>query len=198
MIFTRNPVLGKVKSRIAKQSSEATAFAIYKDLLKHTHDITCELKMDKWLFYSDYLEHDDIWEEGNYDKKVQTAGNLGDKMYNAFKQAFEADYTNIIIIGSDIEELNQDIIEQAFLKLKKQTVIGPAADGGYYLLGLNSLRKDIFENKKWGTNSVLLNTLSHFNKDELFTLTTLNDIDMLEDIKPGSKLNKHLEVKKIC
>lgn len=193
MIFTRNPELGKVKSRIAKQSCNETAFAIYKDLLKHTYKITKNIKVDKWLFYSDYLDNDDIWIQGKYVKKVQSNGNLGDKMYHAFKLAFDSGYTKVAIIGSDIEELTQEIIESAFNRLKTSNTIGPAADGGYYLLGLNALRKDVFEQKNWGTNSVFKDTLAHFKLGEMHILPTLNDIDTLDDIKPESPLNKHLK-----
>lgn len=193
MIFTRNPVLGKVKSRLATESSESIALLVYQDLLAHTHDVTCRIQADKWIFYSDYAGKNDIWDDGNYVKKVQSDGDLGVKMYEAFKEAFNANYTYVVIIGSDIEEIDQGIIEEAFNRLSEKTVIGPAADGGYYLLGLKAINKEIFENKKWGSDSVLSDTLSHFSQEDVFLLPTLNDIDVLEDIKPESKLRNHLK-----
>ena len=192
MVFIRNPELGKVKTRLAKQTSDETALAIYNELLLHTNNITKGLGFDKWVFYTNKITHNDIWNTGAFEKKIQSEGDLGNKMYQAFRQGFEAGYKQIVIIGSDIEQLTQEIIETAFIQLENQTVIGPAEDGGYYLLGLNSLRKDVFESKIWGTNTVLRDTLTDLKNEQVHQLTLLNDIDVLDDIKPDSDLYKYI------
>ena len=94
-------------------------------------------------------------------KQIQTKGDLGQKMLDAFQYGFSLGYKKIIIIGSDLYSLRLKHIESAFEKLENyDVVIGPALDGGYYLLGLNSMIPEIFKQKKWSTSSVLKETLS--------------------------------------
>lgn len=104
-------------------------------------------------------------------------------MENAFKKAFKH-YDRVVIIGSDILEITQQHIENAFNALKTHdAVIGPAQDGGYYLLGLTSIPKNIFKNKQWGTATVFKDTLNDISSLKTFLLEELNDIDVFEDIK---------------
>ncbi|NIJ44496.1 hypothetical protein FHR24_000935 [Wenyingzhuangia heitensis] len=193
IIFIRKPELGKVKTRLAKETSDEVALAVYKDLLTHTHHITKDLEVDKWVFYTDEIEFEDIWDEGNFMKMIQAEGDLGNKMQQAAFKGFGANYLEIVIIGSDIEELSTEILEDAFEQVKQQTVIGPAEDGGYYLLGLNEPRTDLFTNKQWGTDSVLRDTLINLENEEIFLLDELNDIDYLEDIEEDSALYHHVK-----
>ena len=142
IIFTRNPQLGKVKTRLAESIGEEKALEIYRALLEHTQSITLNLDCDKFVFYDQNIENNDIWLESVYDKKLQFGVDLGAKMQNAFNQLFELGYKNCIIIGSDIFDFKDFHIQDAFYKLQfSDVVIGPAEDGGYYLLGIkrNSL-----------------------------------------------------------
>src|SRR5690606_16244847 len=148
MIFTRNPELGKVKTRLAKTTGNKAALEIYKFLLHHTFTITNRLNCDKIVYYSDTVNQNDIWNL-NYQKREQKGDDLGERMLNAFSENLR-NYDKVIIIGSDIYELKTEHIEQAFQKLNNHNVvIGPAKDGGYYLLGLKSLKPEIFKNKNW-------------------------------------------------
>jgi len=193
IIFTRRPELGKVKTRLAKDTSDEVALTVYKDLLAHTHKITKDLNVDKWVFYTDEIEFNDLWDEGEYMKLIQTHGDLGNKMQEAFLKGFGAGYLDVVIIGSDIDTLSTELIEDAFEEVKEQTVIGPSEDGGYYLLGLNAPRTDVFTNKEWGTDSVLRDTLLNCKNEEVFLLEELNDIDLLEDIEEDSFLYHHVK-----
>ncbi|MGB5270563.1 MAG: TIGR04282 family arsenosugar biosynthesis glycosyltransferase, partial [Eudoraea sp.] len=93
-------------------------------------------------------------------------------------------YQKIIIIGSDIYDLNSETIEAGFNSLENSDfVIGPAADGGYYLLGMKTLNKEIFLNKNWGTETVLEDTLNNLNHKKVKLLQIKNDIDVYEDLK---------------
>ncbi len=188
IIFTRRPELGKVKTRLAATTSDATALEVYKNLLTHTHRITKNIAVDKWVFYTDEIEFDDMWDEGEYMKLIQAKGDLGTKMQEAFFKGFGAGYFEVVIIGSDIDTLTTEIIEDAFEQVKQQTVIGPSEDGGYYLLGLNEPRTDVFTNKQWGTDTVLRDTLLNCANEEVALLEELNDIDILEDITEDSFL----------
>ncbi|WP_299312562.1 TIGR04282 family arsenosugar biosynthesis glycosyltransferase [uncultured Aquimarina sp.] len=184
MIFTRNPELGKCKTRLAATIGDHAALEVYELLLAHTVSITKNLTVAKEVYYSTRIGENDIWNSTVYDKKQQEGEDLGDRMYNAFKNGFKAGYTNIIIIGSDMYDLNQSDIQNAFDALKTNDyVIGPAEDGGYYLLGLKKLNSQVFQNKSWGTNTVLQNTLNDLEQTNIKLLEERNDIDYYEDIK---------------
>lgn len=194
IIFTRNPELGKVKSRLAKDVGAETALAIYKDLLKHTHDIALQVDADRNLYYSEAIHKQDMWSETQFNKFVQKGEDLGIKMLNAFKDGFKAGYKNIAIIGSDILELKANHITDAFKKIENnEVVIGPAKDGGYYLLGLSKMIEPLFKNKAWGTETVLKSTLSNLVEinQNFKLLTELNDIDYVSDIKDMSLILKY-------
>ena len=193
IILTRRPELGKVKTRLAKGTSNQTALNVYTDLLAHTHQITKNLNVDKWVFYTDEIIFDDLWDDGEYMKMIQSQGDLGAKMQEAFFKGFGAGYLEIVIIGSDIDTLTTEILEDAFEQVKQQNVIGPSEDGGYYLLGLNEPRTDVFTNKEWSTDTVLRDTLLDFSNDEVAILDELNDIDELEDITEDSFLAHHVK-----
>mgnify|MGYP003137608577 FL=1 len=184
IIFTRNPELGKVKTRLAKSVGDESALEIYKFLLKHTVAITKNLNVDKYVFYSENIHREDIWDPEIFRKKLQTGTDLGEKMQNAFSELFEMGYEKVLIVGSDIFELDQSDIENAFEVLQTtETVIGPATDGGYYLLGMKELNATIFQNKNWGTSTVLEETLSDLRQKKYVLLEERNDVDYYQDIK---------------
>ena len=184
IIFTRNPELGKVKTRLAKSVGDESALKIYEFLLKHTVEITEKLNVDKYVFYSENIHRDDIWNPDIFRKKMQNGTDLGERMKNAFSELFGMGYEKVIIVGSDIYELQQKDIENAYEALQTSPfVIGPAIDGGYYLLGMKELNSEIFQNKNWGTNSVLEDTLNDLKNKKYILLEEMNDVDYYEDIK---------------
>ncbi|TCK67427.1 hypothetical protein DFQ05_1203 [Winogradskyella wandonensis] len=190
IIFTRNPELGKCKTRLAKSVGDEEALKIYKHLLQHTADVTKTVNAERFVFYSENIHQNDIWDNAFFNKQLQEGNDLGERMQNAFETLFLKDFKKIIIVGSDLLDLDTTIIETAFEKLdKNDAVIGPAADGGYYLLGMRSLNKNVFKNKDWGTETVLEQTKKDFFSDSLYVLETLNDIDYLEDLKPYKAFN---------
>lgn len=183
LIFTRNPELGKCKTRLAATVGDQTALDIYVFLLNHTVQITKYLDVIKAVYYSETIWEKDIWDATIYQKKLQSSGDLGTKMANAFKDGFEAGFEKIMIIGSDMYDLSESDIKNAFSELTNaDVVIGPAEDGGYYLLGMKTLEVSLFKDKKWGTETVLQDTLNDL-KDKKTTLLDLrNDVDFYEDI----------------
>ena len=88
IIFVRNPVLGKVKTRLAKTIGNERALSIYKELLQHTHDITQTQPCDKYIFYADGITENDIWENNIYKKWIQNGQDLGARMQAAFELLF--------------------------------------------------------------------------------------------------------------
>lgn len=184
LIFTRNPELGKCKTRLAATIGDHAALEVYQTLLNHTVSITKDLDTTKEVHYSVKVRENDIWDHHIYHKKQQYGEDLGQRMKNAFQNGFTNGYTNIIIIGSDMYDLNQEDIENAFRALQDhEYVIGPAMDGGYYLLGMKRMTSEVFENKAWGTETVLKSTLNDLQQTNIKLLEERNDIDYYEDIK---------------
>lgn len=194
IIFTRNPELGKCKTRLAKTIGDQAALEVYKYLLNHTSKIALNVNADKYVFYSENINNNDMWPNQHFNKYLQHGCDLGEKMYHAFTQLFKLNYANIIIIGSDLLDLNTEIIERAFAKLNtNDIVIGPATDGGYYLLGMKKMHALIFCNKAWGTNTVRQDTLKDLKEMQIFLTKELNDIDTFEDMQPYQELQKFLK-----
>ena len=191
IIFTRNIELGKCKTRIAKTIGDEAALETYTYLVKHTIKICGELSADKYVFYSENIIKDDIWDSGIFRKKLQYGFDLGARMENAFSELFQLGYEKIIIIGSDLLDLSTKHITDAFDLLNENDfVIGPAKDGGYYLLGMKSHNNTIFKNKNWSTSSVLKDTLNDIQNCTFSILEVLNDIDTFEDMKSYQELKK--------
>ncbi|MCG2459898.1 TIGR04282 family arsenosugar biosynthesis glycosyltransferase [Flavobacteriaceae bacterium F89] len=184
LIFTRNPELGKCKTRLAAKVGDKIALDVYNFLLSHTVKITENINAAKEVYYSNEIWEEDIWDNTFYRKKLQVGKDLGERMLNAFQQGFENGYKKIVIIGSDIFNLSGSDIENAFLHLDHvDLVIGPAEDGGYYLLGMNAMNSKVFQNKNWGTDTVLNDTLTDLKNKKVQLLETKNDVDRYEDIK---------------
>ena len=195
MVFVRNPQLGTVKTRLATTVGDKVALEIYIELMRHTAEVTHKVSADKKVFYSEKIEQHDVWTEMNFSKALQTKGTLGQRMENAFRTAFEKGYKKVLIVGSDLYSLKTSHIEKALHQLdKKEVVIGPAQDGGYYLLGLKKNLPALFYNKSWGTSTVLKETLNDLKLKSIFLMEPLNDIDNFEDLKKETKLLKKLNI----
>lgn len=195
LIFTRNPKLGKCKTRLAKTVGDQSALDIYKYLLKHTANVAKHVNANRYVFYSEMINPDDIWETAHFNKKLQTGINLGERMELAFEELFASGYEKVVIIGSDLLELTAPMIEQAFRELNtKDVVIGPAEDGGYYLLGLKSLHPNLFKNKAWGTETVREDTILDLKNKDVSLLQMLNDIDTFDDMKHYSQLKQFYKI----
>ena len=184
IIFTRNPELGKCKTRLAKTIGDNNALTVYKMLLAHTKQVASELAYDKAVYYSVKIRPNDLWEGNGFYKFQQQGNDLGERMLHAFSQGFNDEYDKVLIIGSDLYDLTSNHIEKAFKALDSHdAVIGPALDGGYYLLGMKHLIPEVFKNKDWGTATVFESTVNDLKSFNVATLETLNDIDVFDDIK---------------
>jgi rSAM/selenodomain-associated transferase 1 len=186
VIFVRNPVLGQVKTRLAKDIGDERALAIYLQLLEHTLEITRSLSFRKFIYYADEVSDYDLWSVQGYTKRKQNGTNLGERMLNSFKELFEQGFTRIVIIGSDCLQLQTENLQEAVTLLESNTaVIGPASDGGYYLLGLTKLYPELFVNKPWSTDQVFTKTIEDFNNQGISyaLLEELSDIDDITDLE---------------
>jgi hypothetical protein len=195
IIFIKNPQLGKVKTRLAATVGNVRALEIYHILMQHTNVITMTLtNVEKYLFYSDFIDNKDIWGNTEYHKCVQYSGqDLGLKMASAFLETYKKKHAKVLIIGSDCLELNQGVITEAYRQLSEnEVVIGPASDGGYYLIGFNfdligevseEVLKIMFWNREWSHERVGQEAIESCEKMRLsYTiLPTLTDVDEEKD-----------------
>jgi uncharacterized protein len=186
IIFVKNPVPGKVKTRLANDIGNTKAAEVYKMLLFHTKKVIRNIETDKEIWYADSISGDDLWSDTGAVKKFQPYGDLGFKMSQAFKSGFENGYKKIVLIGSDCLQITPRHITDAFKNLNScEIVTGPSRDGGYYLIGLKTQVPQLFQNKPWSKPSLYQKTLETIHQNDLdcCELEMLNDIDTLEDLK---------------
>lgn len=165
IVFVREPKAGKVKTRLQGYLSPEMCVKLYKAFLKDTLELARAIKcFDKVLAYESYAQ------EPRYLKTIgrdflfyrQEGKNLGEKMYHAFRFAKRNKCDKTIIIGSDSPNLPARYIKEAYHRLDKNDIIlGPAQDGGYYLVGLKKPCKGIFKVVKWGSKTVFEDTVKN-------------------------------------
>ena len=197
VVFVKAPQKGKVKTRLSKIVGPEIALNVYKrfavDLIETLKNIECDITI---CYHPSHAEPCITrWLGDSYVYLAQKGKNIGERMANAFIQSFSKGFHSVILVGADIPDLTGKIIDGAFSSLQKYpAVIGPALDGGYYLLGFNSntFIPDIFENISWGTDRVYEQTLTVFHKKSLqaHLLPTWRDIDTYEDLVCFYKINK--------
>ncbi len=197
LIFIKNPVLGRCKTRLADSVGDKKALQIYQKLLERTRSVALETAAERWLFYDDFVDEKDGWSASFFEKKVQKkTPDLGDRMSDAFEKAFEKEENvPVVIIGSDCFELKKEHLEAAFEALRSNDfVIGPARDGGYFLLGMRRFEPRVFQNIEWSTASVFEKTRQKIVDlgQTLAVLPILPDIDTIEDVLEISELRAFL------
>ena len=184
IVFVKNAIPGKVKTRLAKTIGDEEALKVYLQLLNITKKEVLGLNIEREVWYAWEIGKDDIWDENHFNKRVQQEGDLGEKMNNAFKQSFEEGMNKVVLIGSDCPTLTNSILEEAFQKLDESDVVfGPSIDGGYYLIGMSSYYPQVLDNIAWSTEKVMKQTEEKALESniKLSKLETLNDIDNEQD-----------------
>jgi rSAM/selenodomain-associated transferase 1 len=189
IVFVKNIILGKVKTRLAKTVGDNMAFDVYKELVDITEACSKKVTATKHIYFSDVVINS-LWVDEL--KFVQEGVDLGERMQKAFEKGFSEGYERIVLIGSDLPDISDQIIQEGLDCLEKNEVVfGPAEDGGYYLVGMNKPHFSVFQNKEWSTEGLLKTTLSELNerKIKVGLLKTLNDIDTFEDLKASKIYN---------
>jgi hypothetical protein len=183
IIFLRPPELGKVKTRLAATLGPEKALAIYLHLCQSTLRAAEQYPGPCYLFYVDHLPEKSDWQGKKFTAGVQKTGNLGVRMSDAFETVL-AKHGAALIIGTDCPGLDAAILMAAAENLKTHdAVIGPAEDGGYYLLGLKKTHLSLFENMPWSTDEVCSLTQARLG-DLGWTYDlgpVLSDVDTEED-----------------
>ncbi len=189
IIFLKYPQAGKVKTRLAKDVGDNEAARIYSNMALNIIESVVDPKSYNTILFYDPPEKEKEIKDWVGEKEVQflpQVGNtLGDRISNAFKEVFSSGADKTVIIGTDCLDVTSDIINEALYLLDEtEVVLGPAEDGGYYLLGLNKYRPPIFQDIDWSTEHVLEQTVLKIVENGLnySLLKTLKDIDTVNDI----------------
>jgi rSAM/selenodomain-associated transferase 1 len=190
LFFIKNPVKGKVKTRLASAIGDKMAAKLYRRFLL---EMLFTLNKGTFLFYLCYSPESSLndlkdWLGDHYLFMTQTGEDLGERMKNGFVEAISMNFKRVVLIGSDIPDLPLEFIEEAFTSLQeKDVVIGPSFDGGYYLIGFKNetFLPRVFEGIHWSTESVFEKTLKVLEQEGLavHTLQPLRDIDTVEDLR---------------
>jgi rSAM/selenodomain-associated transferase 1 len=188
-LLAKYPEAGKVKTRLAVDIGEEGAARIYRELAERVFKNTTPehaSDFERVIFYSPagMRARFESWMPG--EKLLPQKGrDIGDIMWTALKDLFDSGASKAVITGVDIPDLDAEVVRDAFLALESvEVVIGPADDGGYYLIGMKDLRREIFEGPSWGTGKVFAETVEILKRHGLSysTVKTLFDIDRIEDI----------------
>ena len=188
IIFVRFPRKGQVKTRLAETTSSEFALNFYKlcaeNLIRNIKKVPA---VNRFIFYSNKKEKTEIinWLGNKFLFASQEGDDLGSRMKSAFEKVFSVGSQKVIIVGTDIPDLSKEIIMKAFEMLDSyDVVIGPAKDGGYYLLGMKKMNSELFEKIEYSTFSVLSETMTKIEELNLayHLLPELNDIDTEDDL----------------
>jgi len=185
LVFLKNPELGMVKTRLAAGIGDAQALAVYQRLLEVTASACEPLPVRKEAWYAQRLPRDGERQMPGVPARIQVGHDLGDRMEHAFSAAFTIGHSPVIIIGTDCPGLTSAILQEAIDALAAHdAVIGPARDGGYYLLGLRAPFADVFRNKQWSTSSVFAETMADLDRAgrSTYVLRELIDVDTEADL----------------
>ncbi len=190
IIFAKHPQIGKVKRRLGRDVGMEASLWIYNKILQHTAKISFHTKLDTVVFKNKKSSKLESIFKHVKKFEIQKGKNLGEKMEAAFLWAFDQKYENVILIGTDLWTLNQDTLLEAKKALENtDIVIGPCYDGGYYLIGMKNLNKEIFKDIPWSKKEVFRKTLSKAKDNSIYCLDIKNDIDNKKSLKAHTSLH---------
>ena len=200
LFFMKYPEEGQVKTRLAKDIGAVMAFELYKNFVVDVLSVLEKIDIHFWIcFYpADSRQELAKWLGEQHHYVPQSGEDLGERMKNGFIRAFAAGYRRVIITGSDIPDLPGGFIKEAFSSLQTDdTVIGPAPDGGYYLIGFRSdtFLPEAFAGITWSTNTVFGETMNILVQSgrKIHILPEWSDVDTLDDLRKLVKRNQDTE-----
>ncbi len=190
IVFTRYPEPGSSKTRLIPALGREGAAILHRQMAEHmlhqirelqrTYPVQVEVQFtggDRYQMQS--------WLGNDLDYAPQAEGDLGDRMAQALQTAFTSGSRRVVVIGTDCPDLDALLLKQAFDQLyQHDIVLGPATDGGYYLIGMNCLIPQLFKGITWSTSEVLSQTVAIAQSLHLAIayLPTLSDVDYPEDL----------------
>lgn len=198
ILFFKYPEEGAVKTRIAKDLGEAFTLELYRRFIDDMIQTGKKIDGDIFIVYSLADEANDsnnyLWQK-QYRCLRQKGEDMGDRMHNAFQEFASQGYGKLALIGSDAPDLPAEYIEEAFFRLDaNDVVLGPSADGGYYLIALrdDTINRVIFDGVPWSTPRVLDETLRIVRRKNItcHLLPEWYDIDEVDDLRYFYDRNK--------
>ncbi len=188
IVFVKSCLPGRVKTRIARELGDDAALALYRamitDLFRNLGPLggllvpLCDVPAGLPLVLPPV--------PGLERAGRQKGADLGEKMYRALSRVFKRGAERAVLIGSDVPYIDQQVITDCLEALEtRDAVLGPAADGGYYLIGFRreSLTREVFRNMPWGGSSVLEETVKRLHGRSLHLGKKLRDIDLVQDLE---------------
>ncbi len=196
IVFTRYPEAGRVKTRLIPALGEKEAEVLHRKMVKLTLSQARAFGGEVEVHFSGgshQLMKGWLGEELHYRKQKGTT--LGERLYNAVVEAFAENNNKVVVIGTDCPGLTTGHIEQAFKLLdRSDLILGPAFDGGYYLIGLTKVVKELFSGIKWGSDLVYRQTIEAAAQANLriAELEKLADIDYPSDLPLLAEIKNNL------
>jgi hypothetical protein len=190
LVFVRAPEAGRVKTRLAAEIGGEAALRVYVRLAEHALEQARAAGAEVRVHYTpaDAGERVQAWLGPGAAYLPQAEGDLGERMRDAFDAAFAAGFRRVVIIGSDLPDLSAELLRRAFALLDAgEAVLGPARDGGYWLLGLRRPVPEVFRGIAWSTAEVFAETVARLRAEgiEPALLEVLSDVDEAADLPPG-------------
>lgn len=189
LVFVRAPEPGRVKTRLAAEIGVEAALRVYTRLARHTlaEALALAPEVAVRVHFTPAAAAAAVrrWLGEGPTYLPQRAGGLGERLEQAFREAFTAGFARVVVVGSDLPHLSASLLHRALELLEEQeAVLGPARDGGYYLLGLRRDLPGLFEDISWSTDRVFSQTLARLQAAgiEPVLLETLSDVDIAADL----------------
>lgn len=203
IVFLKYPETKKVKTRLGKDIGDRRAMEFYRETASFIADSFSGQKNWKtFFFYTPEERKKEIFEWlGDRDAFffVQDGESLGQRMSQAFAKCFSLGFRNVVIIGTDCVMITEEDVETAFSLLSEgefEAVLGPATDGGYYLLGLCEETDAVFQNMRWSSARVFKETEKRMKENGLrhAVMRELTDIDEEKDINIKDIMKRDTEL----
>ena len=184
IVFLKSPRVGFVKTRLGKSLGNEAALKIYCQLVEQLLERLSELEsVELRVAPDDALEECRQWFRPGWDLTPQGEGGLGERLSRAVKNAFDAGFRRVMVIGGDCPDVGLSQIDAALAALDHNSVVlGPARDGGYWLLGSSQYWPCLFEGIDWSTEQVLAQTLERVNQLNL-SVSLLEELEDIDDIE---------------
>ncbi len=201
VVFGRVPVPGRVKTRLAEALGPGAATEIYRVLLDHVLAEARATELPVTLALAEPSRVDNWHVPAGVRIEHQATGDLGKRMRSAFSGRFAAGAAAVVLVGSDVPAISADYMLQAVAALTRvPVVLGPAADGGYWLMGQRAPELDLFSDVPWSSPDTLSATRARLSAlgashEELPVLRDLDTVADLHAILADSRLRGDLRTR---
>lgn len=194
IVFLKSPRAGFVKTRLGKSIGDKAALKVYCELVERLLGQLSGLdSVELRVAPDDGLEECRRWVQPGWDLVPQGEGGLGDRLSRAVKSSFETGFRRVMVIGGDCPDVGLSQIEAASAALDRDSVVlGPARDGGYWLLGTAQYCPRLFERIDWSTERVLTQTLERAKQQNL-SVSLLEELEDIDDLESWQRYERRYE-----